>query len=81
MKPNVGSLEKNKLRDKKLHAGRGDVGKGIVAGMTGKRLRYRELIADNGLNSVARGQKKQRPAPWQATRGVSKELVFNWHPI
>ena len=27
----------------------------IVAGMVGKRLRYRELTADNGLNSGARG--------------------------
>ena len=28
---------------------------GVVAGMAGKRLRYRELIADNGLESGARG--------------------------
>ncbi len=28
---------------------------GMVAGMAGKRLRYRELIADNGLDSGARG--------------------------
>ena len=28
---------------------------GVVAGMAGKRLRYRELIADNGLASGARG--------------------------
>ena len=27
---------------------------GIVAGMTGKRLRYSELIADNGLSNGAR---------------------------
>ena len=27
---------------------------GIVEGMTGKRLRYSELIADNGLDSGAR---------------------------
>ena len=28
---------------------------GVVAGMAGKRLRYRNLIADNGLASGARG--------------------------
>lgn len=39
-------------------AGTSDQMSGVVAGMAGKRLRYRKLIADNGLSSGAQSRRK-----------------------
>ena len=38
----------------------------VVLGMDGKRLRYEDLIRDNGLASGAGGQ-----APWHGTRSTT----------